>query len=143
MNALLLISSLCNLIRPRFVFIHDAYKGSLLRAWLILEKLGCPNEKNRLNYTGIPIPTKHIDMNFSGFGKDKPLKILQVSRFIEKKGLDITIKAFKKILDLGFNARLILVGDGPLKPKLIKMSINLEIKSKVEFKGFLNQEEIE
>ena len=34
MNALLLISSLCNLIRPRFVFIHDAYKGSLLRAWL-------------------------------------------------------------------------------------------------------------
>lgn len=108
----------------------------------ILEKLGCPNEKIRLNYTGIPIPTKHIDMNFSCCGKDKPLKILQVSRFIEKKGLDITIKAFKKILDLGFNAKLVLVGDGPLKPKLIKMTINLELKSKVEFKGFLNQVEI-
>jgi len=108
----------------------------------ILEGLGCPKEKIRLNYTGIPTPRQHSDVTPPSLGKDKPLKILQVSRFIEKKGLDITIKAFKKISDLGFNARLVLAGDGPLKSKLKAMSIDLGIKNKVEFKGFLSPEKI-
>ena len=104
-----------------------------------LAELGCPTSKIKLNYTGIPLPENVKNPTTFSFNSDKitNLKIIQVCRFLEKKGLETTIHAFKKLLQTGLDARLDLIGDGPLKQPLINLVTELGISDKVSFRGFL------
>jgi colanic acid/amylovoran biosynthesis glycosyltransferase len=109
-----------------------------------LISLGCPPPKIMLNYTGVPMPKdikNPATFSFSS-GKIKNLKILQVCRFLEKKGLETTIHAFSKLLQVGFNGSLDLVGDGPIKQSLMKLVSDLGISDKVNFRGFLTGKDL-
>jgi len=105
--------------------------------------LGCPDERIRLNYTGVPMPTAYNKIKRLNFCPSIPLQVLQVSRFIEKKGIDITIGALKLILDSGIDAHLRLVGDGPDLQNLVELTKALNLQDKVEFCGFLNGIDLE
>ncbi len=98
---------------------------------------GCPPEKVHLNPTGIPIPDAS-DRPPPPAGT--PVQLLQASRFIEKKGLDISIRALALLRSSGVNARLILAGDGPLKTNLESLARELGVFPDVRFPGFLNVE---
>ena len=81
-----------------------------------LMELGCDASKIRINRTGVPM---------GGFPylvhsppADGAWCIIQASRFIEKKGLEITLKAFAEFRKKYPNSELILAGEGPLEGQL-------------------------
>lgn len=62
--------------------------------------------------------------------------ILTVSRLVYEKGIHILIKAFNKIKKQ--NYKLIIVGDGIYKKKLLRLVKSLNLQKKVIFKGWVN-----
>jgi len=54
--------------------------------------------------------------------------ILYVGRYKKEKGLDLLIKAFRKVQNEIPNCKLVLVGDGPEKQDLLKVTLGLELK---------------
>tara|TARA_B100000963_G_scaffold144100_1_gene125559 strand:- start:13358 stop:14455 length:1098 start_codon:yes stop_codon:yes gene_type:complete len=73
------------------------------------------------------------------FNKKNKKYILTVSRLVYEKGIHILIKAFKKIKKQDY--KLIIVGDGVYKKKLIKLVKSLKLQKKVVFTGWINNPE--
>ena len=69
-------------------------------------------------------------------------RMIQASRFIEKKGLEITLKAFADFRRKYPNAELVLAGEGPLEGYLKEAAQRLGIAQAVCFPGFLGQREL-
>jgi 1,2-diacylglycerol 3-alpha-glucosyltransferase len=63
-------------------------------------------------------------------------------RFVEKKNLSFLIKVFEKFQRKIKDWSLVLVGDGPLKEDLIRLSNQLNISEKVVFTGYQEYESI-
>jgi colanic acid/amylovoran biosynthesis glycosyltransferase len=66
-----------------------------------------------------------------------PLRLLQIARFVEKKGFPTTLKALSHARRLGVDARLILAGTGPLEQELRSLVKQLGLSDLVEFAGFV------
>jgi len=70
--------------------------------------------------------------------KDEPFNIVSVGNFVEKKGFDDLIRALaiiKKRAKKKF--KCYIIGDGPLRNKLFKMTENLGLQDEVEYKGYM------
>lgn len=105
-----------------------------------LVALGCPAEKIRVQRTGIPLEEWTFVARTTP--PDGAWRILQSCRFIAKKGLDLTLRAFADAKKELPNIQLVLAGDGPLKEQLQKQAEKLGIASSVTFTGFLSQDEL-
>ena len=66
--------------------------------------------------------------------RDEP-RLVNVARHVEVKGLDILLRAFAAVAAAMPDARLELVGDGPLTPSLRELAAELGIAGSVEFSG--------
>lgn len=103
----------------------------------VLVERGCPPEKIRLNRTSVPLDCFPLaDRAGSGASCGRCV-IIQASRLIEKKGLDLTLRAFARIHNEAPSTRLILAGEGPLLKSLQQLARELGIAASVEFPGFL------
>lgn len=103
-----------------------------------LVKLGAPEDKLRIQRTGIPLEEwRYVERKAP---EDGAWRILQSCRFIHKKGLDTTLFAFAEVRRQWPRAQLILVGDGPQRAELESLATQLEVQDAVTFTGFLNQE---
>lgn len=71
-----------------------------------------------------------------------PLRLLQVARFIEKKGIDTSIRALAIARQQGLDVTLEIVGDGPLKGKMEQLSQELGVAEAVHFRGFVQAAEL-
>lgn len=111
-----------------------ARSESLLSA---LRELGCPPEKLRLHRTGIPLD------EFPFRERSRPQggawRLMQACRLVEKKGLDVTLRAFRTFCRRWPLARLTIAGDGPLEGALRASAAQMGIDSHVDFAGFLTQ----
>ena len=73
--------------------------------------------------------------------------LLYVGRLNSEKGLDVLLKALK-IVNQELNAKrfslasLLIVGDGPLEPVLIKLAQSLKIEDKIKFLGRIAHENL-
>jgi glycosyltransferase involved in cell wall biosynthesis len=68
--------------------------------------------------------------------------ILSVSRFVSKKNLPLLINAFCEFeKNKKFGYKLVLVGDGPLKDRLVK-TVPSEWKERILFRPFLQAEDL-
>ena len=65
--------------------------------------------------------------------------IVYAGRFVPIKRIDLLIKSFLSLKKRLENAHLLLVGDGPEKPELLRLAHN---HPDIHFLGFLNQEEL-
>ena len=105
-----------------------------------LQMLGCPNDKLRLNRTGIPLE------DFPFYQRPMPAdgswRFVQACRLIEKKGLKTALRAFAEFHAGHPKAKFIIAGDGPMKVELEKMIAELELNEAVELRGFLAQAEL-
>jgi colanic acid/amylovoran biosynthesis glycosyltransferase len=105
-----------------------------------LAQLGCPPEKLRLHRTGIPLG------EFGFQPRTPPMeghwRLLQSCRLIEKKGLPVTLRAFRQFTRVWPQARLSIAGEGPLEAALRILCAELGISEQVDFVGFLPQEEL-
>lgn len=103
--------------------------------------LGCEPGKIRINRTSIPMegfPAKNRTSP-----RDGAWKVVQASRFIEKKGLEVTLEAFAALRQKYPQAELILAGEGPLEARLREKAESLGIGSSVRFPGFCQQADLE
>lgn len=66
-------------------------------------------------------------------------EILFVGRLVEVKGVDVLLKAMPKVLQTHPDIHLTIAGDGPLKPKLKELAVNLGIVDRIDFLGMMEQ----
>ncbi|MBU4502676.1 MAG: glycosyltransferase family 4 protein, partial [Nanoarchaeota archaeon] len=80
----------------------------------------------------------------SKFSTEKSQKglIIYVGVLSRNKGVDFLIKAFKLILQKYPDALLRIIGDGPERENLEKLSKRLNIESKIDFKGKIPHAEV-
>ncbi len=105
---------------------------------LRLVDLGCDPSKIRINRTGIPMDQFPATLRQAPAGGG--WIFVQASRFIEKKGLLNTLEAFAAFRKRHSAARLVLAGEGPLKPKIEQHAKKLGIDGALDFSGFLERE---
>lgn len=92
--------------------------------------LGAPEEKVFCNVYGVDTSL------FSGANPAlAPPLSLAVGRFVDKKAPHLTILAFKEVVGKCPDARLIMVGDGPLLDSSKQLAQALGIAEAVEFSG--------
>lgn len=63
----------------------------------------------------------------------KPLIVLQACRFVEKKGVDLTIRAFARIASASPAAVLWLMGSGPEENRLRQLAAETGLGSRIQF----------
>lgn len=64
-----------------------------------------------------------------------------IGRLVDRKGVDILIRAFSKIDNRDDSKRLVIVGDGQIRDSLEKLTTDLGLKNSVIFTGFLTGKE--
>lgn len=80
---------------------------------------------------GTGVDTRHIA--FSSLPETPT--IVHVARLVEKKGTEVLIRAFAVVLSKVPEARLSIVGTGPLLPALKSLAADLQIDHRVDFLG--------
>ncbi len=85
-------------------------------------------------YNGIKTPTKvkSIPLN------TKAPVFITVTRLTTQKAIETLIDAFKIFSEKVPSGRLLIVGDGPEKTKLIKYAKNLHLEKKIQFTGWVS-----
>lgn len=76
------------------------------------------------------------------FCRKDELMVLFVGRLVERKGPDFLVSAFKKVAGEVPNAKLVIVGGGPLDSGLEKQAKELRISEKVIFAGEIPNDEL-
>ena len=109
-----------------------ALKKSIIRRFKINE------EKIEL----VPNPVDESIFLLKPLRDYKTISITSVALFREEKNIDLIIKAFDKILKLGIDVRLNIVGDGPLKTKLKKQISLLGNFNKIKLLGYLQPNQL-
>ncbi|HEU5079005.1 MAG TPA: glycosyltransferase [Opitutaceae bacterium] len=71
-----------------------------------------------------------------------PLRIVCVARLVEKKGLRHQLKIYSALSAAGLPFEVRLIGDGPLRGDLEKMTRDLRLSSQVRFVGHLKLTEV-
>jgi colanic acid/amylovoran biosynthesis glycosyltransferase len=101
---------------------------------------GCSQDKICIQRTGIP--SSDFAYRTRTFPVDGRFQVLQACRLIEKKGVDVTLRAFARFSRSWPESRLVIAGDGPLVNSLQRLAQQLGIHSRVEFTGFLGKENL-
>ena len=68
---------------------------------------------------------------------EQAITINQTGNLIDSKRVDITIRAFAELKKQYLHARLVIVGEGPKKAELIRLTQELDVADSVIFKGQL------
>jgi colanic acid/amylovoran biosynthesis glycosyltransferase len=145
------IHDLPKIIPESYKILFEKFKIAFEKATIIiviselakkdLLDLGCPSQKIIVHPMG-------VDPKLFSFQSKKDHKkgidLAVIGRFVPKKGLDVSIKAFFLIKNKypNLNIRLNIVGDGLLRPELQNLVINLNLQESVKFWGKLNQLEV-
>ncbi len=68
--------------------------------------------------------------------------VLWCGRIINWKHLEDAIFAIKKVVDEGYSVTMKVIGDGPLKANMIKLTKDLKLEHTITFLGSLNSDEV-
>jgi glycosyltransferase involved in cell wall biosynthesis len=101
-----------------------------------LASIGCPERRIRIVKIGIDL----AKFPFEPRTPAEPLVLVQTARLVEKKGVDITVRAFAAARSRLGPAELLIVGDGPLRADLERLAESLGVSSSVRFLGELSHD---
>lgn len=102
-----------------------------------LSEVGCPAERIRIARIGVDLALFEYVVPV----RSSPFIVLQAARFVEKKGVDLSIRAFASALPSLPPAELWLLGDGELRPDLEALASELGVSESVRFLGMLSHGE--
>jgi glycosyltransferase involved in cell wall biosynthesis len=102
--------------------------------------LGVPPERVRVLPMGIDT-TRFTPRAAVARGHDGP-RLLFVGRLVEKKGTRYAIEAMAAIAREEPGARLMIVGDGPERTALERLTARLDLKDRVAFAGAVPNDEL-
>lgn len=108
-----------------------------------LKNDGFSNIKRITNFIDIDMfcpasPDKKLQLKES-FGYSGKLLLTFSGRFIQRKGIDCLLRAWKEVADQVPEASLELLGDGPLLPEMKIMTQNLRVGNSVIFRGHVDK----
>lgn len=99
--------------------------------------LGADPARVRINRTGIPLEA------FPVVDRPRPVEgawhFVQACRLIEKKGLEVSLRAFARFAAGHPAAQFTIAGDGPLREPLERLAGELGVGERVVFAGFMDQ----
>ncbi len=98
--------------------------------------LGAPKEKLHYNPCGVDLSLFH-----GAEPETSPPHFLAVSRFVDKKGPLFTLLAFQIVVERVPEARLIMIGDGPLLESSEQLARTLGTEQSVEFHSSMEKNE--
>lgn len=101
--------------------------------------LGCPEDKIRLMRTILP----DIPFSMRRPPTDGVWRLVQAARLVAKKGIATSLQAFALFLESFPKSTFTIAGEGPLEAELRAEARRLDIDSRVEFVGFLPQDELQ
>lgn len=118
------------------VIVSSEVEGSEAR------RLGISSRRIRLIHHGVSLASESSDTREAirthlGL-TDEMIVVGFVGRFVPQKDPKLLLRAFSKATQELQDARLIMVGDGPLSTELKEMAIELGIEQKVLWPGFLD-----
>jgi colanic acid/amylovoran biosynthesis glycosyltransferase len=97
-----------------------------------LVSIGCPDEK--ISIQRIAIDLKQCVFNTRSWDGKRPIHLLFVGRFVEKKGLEYALRALAKIKnDYSFQFRI--VGTGDLGEGLRSLAVSLDLREEIAWLG--------
>lgn len=102
-----------------------------------VERLGCPRDKLLIMRAVLP---EAPDLVAWQVPADGTWRIVQAGRLIPKKGFETALRAFAAFRDAHPQARFVVAGEGPLRPRLEALRDELNLGACVEMPGFLSQE---
>jgi glycosyltransferase involved in cell wall biosynthesis len=104
----------------------------------VCEALGLPPEKVFVRSMGVDLRRR--------FSSSQPLDqrrgLVFVGRLVEKKGVDVLLRAFATVHREFPAERLTVVGDGPLRPSLEALAQEFGCESAVEFVGAVPNQQV-
>jgi colanic acid/amylovoran biosynthesis glycosyltransferase len=106
------------------------------RLWMArLKELGCPADRVRLMRMGVDVDA--IEFHPREPDADRPLRFLTVGRLVEKKGIDVALRALAELRRLrpGLDWTYEIAGDGPLRSRLERLCEELQLRDRVTFSG--------
>jgi colanic acid/amylovoran biosynthesis glycosyltransferase len=116
-------------------------EGPAMRERLVA--IGCPREKVSICRIGVPVE----NLPFSAKPPGKPLRIVMIARFVEKKGFEDGLAACIAARKLGVDLAVEIIGDGNdavgarIKAQLQLIAASPELNGRVTFHGFLKPAE--
>lgn len=114
----------------KFIVVSEALKKKAIELKIKPKKLICiPNGVDLKKFSPNQVTSFRKELNL----KDEAI-VLFVGSLVENKGVDSLIQAFLSVTKTFKNAKLVIVGDGPLKSKLEKLATKL--KGSVIFTGY-------
>lgn len=115
--------SLGSYVRDKSTIVHCVTKSD---ADLMIN-LGCKPEK--IVVLPNPVDTEVFQPGYLA----RSNQIIWAGRFVPEKGLEYLIQAFRLVLNYKKEVRLVLVGDGPEKPKIVALVNSLGLQKNVFF----------
>lgn len=144
-----IITTIHNIHNP----VHFKYAGHILRTCCDFTIFESHYERNRLLASGLkeshsavvhsgidtdrfkPLDTDHQLAGTYGIDKSAHKVFGIVARLSEEKGHQYLLRAFQQVLVQEPNARLLIIGDGPLMDELTELHQSLELQETVIFTG--------
>ena len=102
-----------------------------------LTRVGCPEDRIRIVRIGLDLEK----FPFSPRRRESNLVLLQTCRFVEKKGVDLSIRAFAAARSRLGESELWLVGDGPSRADFEALAGELGVADSVRFLGMVSHDE--
>lgn len=113
-----------------FLAVSDALRRKALEQ-------GFPPDRTLTHYNGVDLARFQPSP-----GRAEPGLVLHVGRLVEKKGTAVLLRAFAQACAGRPSARLAIIGDGPLRPGLERLTAELGLADCVRFLGSLPQTEV-
>lgn len=117
-----------------FVVPSDFVKNSLINS-------GCDKTRIHVFRYGVNLDEWTIKSQ-KNVQKNEKLNILMVSRLVEKKGIKYAIQAMERVITKIPQAQLSIIGDGLLKPKIIKLIDELGLEKNIHLLGKVPNAEV-
>ncbi len=122
------VSKLHNYVRlERYRYVHTLVGTTEDQRRHALD-LGWPEDR----VTVIPNFSRVAPVDVARPPENRPLKLLSYGRYVPKKGFDVLLHAFRKLLDEGIEATLTIGGSGPELEPLTALARELGVEDKVK-----------
>lgn len=103
--------------------------------------LGCDPRKIKVHHMGVDVSRFTVSQHVAF---EKNIRLLTIARLCEKKGVEYSIRAVKKIKAICPHVEFeyLIIGEGPLRPVLQKLIEELGLEQNVKLLGWRRQDEI-
>jgi colanic acid/amylovoran biosynthesis glycosyltransferase len=105
--------------------------GPYMKSRLI--ELGCSEQKIDIHHLGIDVDKIRFEKR--NVTKGDKVRFLIASSFVEKKGIDLAIRALS-VFKKEYSFSLDIIGDGPLKKEIMEVIEQCDLKDRVMMHGY-------